>query len=530
MSAVNKRQGEGMTRMERNRRTVRPPSTADIAETAALDGIELAQGEAEDLSGIITALVLAAGDADRFDTPQISTFKTLRNAGGRPSPNDNPFNAFIRVCDVRGADHGPLSGWRLGVKDNIAVAGVPMTNGSVFTPFVPTLDSVVVERILKAGGSIVGTLNMDDHGGGATGVMSAFGPARNPLDPSRTAGGSSGGAGSAVASGAVDAALGVDQGGSGRIPAACCGVATIKATHGLIPTFGVTPIDHSIDFVTPLARSVREVAVLLEVIAGDDWRDPQGIHIPTEIPSYRDAEQEGVAGMRVAVIDESITGVDCEPVVVETINEAAGGLAQAGAQVERISAPTWSEASSIFGPYVAHLVGNMLRTEGGSHGHMGYIDADRLHAFASNRRAQSRELNPYVKCWTIASRYLMERYMNVPFARLHNARLESRRGISELLGAWDLLITPTIPFTAPKLPEAPTPIADLLADSKASVAFNTSPLNMSGHPAMAVPGLYDDDGLPASVQIVAGHFDEYTAFRAAFVLEDYFAGRKPGSA
>ena len=519
-----------MTRMERNRRTVRPPSIADIEETAAHDGIELARGEAEELSGIITALVMAAGEADRFDPPEVPTFQTSRDPGRRPSASQDPLNAFIRMCDVRGADQGPLSGWRLGVKDNIAVAGVPMTNGSVFPPFVPTLDSVVVERMLKAGGTIVGTLNMDDHGGGATGVMSAFGPARNPLDPSRTAGGSSGGAGSAVASGAVDGALGVDQGGSGRIPAACCGVATIKATHGLIPTFGVTPIDHSIDYVTPLARSVREVAILLEVIAGEDWRDPQGVHVPIEIPSYRRAAADGVADLRIAVIDESITGVDCEPVVVETVDEAVGALEQAGAQVERISFPEWSEASSIFGPYVAHLVGNMLRTEGGSHGHMGYIDADRVHAFATNRRAQSRELNPYVKCWTIASRYLMERYMNVPFSRLHNARLESRRRISELLGTWDLLITPTIPFTAPKLPEAPTPIADLLADSKASVAFNTSPLNMSGHPAMAVPGLYDSDGLPGSVHIVAAHFDEYTAFRAAFVLEEHFAGRKPESA
>ena len=512
-----------MTRMERNRRTVRPPSTADIEETAAYDGIELARGEAEELSGIITALVLAA-DADRFDPPTLPTFQTRRDPGRHPSVDKDPLNAFIRVCDVRGAEEGPLAGWRVGVKDNIAVAGVPMTNGSVFTPFTPTLDSVVVERILTAGGSIVGTLNMDDHGGGATGVMSAFGPARNPLDPSRTAGGSSGGAGSAVASGAVDAALGVDQGGSGRIPAACCGLATIKATHGLVPTFGVTPIDHSIDYVTPIARSVKQVAVLLEVLAGEDWRDPQGVHIPVEIPSYRRARHDGVADLRIAVIEESITGVDCDPVVIETMDEAIGALERAGARVERISAPMWSEASSIFGPYVAHLVGNMLRTEGGSHGHMGYIDADRVHAFASARRAQSRELNPYVKCWTIASRYLMERYLNVPFARLHNARLESRRRISELFESWDLLITPTIPFTAPRLPKAPTPIAELLTDSKASVAFNTSPLNMSGHPAASVPGLRDPDGLPASVQIVAPHFDEYTAFRAAFALEEHFGG------
>ena len=219
-----------------------------------------------------------------------------------------------------------------------------------------------------------------------------------------------------------------------------------------------------------------------------------------------------------AIENYASAGVDV--IVYDTID------AQAGAYVERISTPMWSEAHRIFGPYVAHLVGNMLRTEGGSYGHLGYIDVDRMHAFATSRRAQSRELNPYIKCWTIASRYLLDKYMNVPYAQLHNARLESRRNIIGLLERWDLLITPTIPFTAPKLPEAPTLVSDLLADSPNNVAFNTSPLNMSGHPAVCLPGVTDTDGLPASVQIIAGHFHEYTAFRAAFVLEDYFTNQR----
>src|SRR5581483_2497108 len=172
------------------------------------------------------------------------------------------------------------------VKDNISVAGVPTTNASRMPPYIPDVDAVVVERIIEAGGAIVGKLNMDDMAAAGTGETSAFGPARNPIDPARSAGGSSGGSGAAVASGEVDIALGVDQGGSGRIPAAFCGVVTVKATQGLVPSFGVAHIDHTIDSVTPIARSVADVATTLEVIAGEDWRDPQWVRGPLIADHY----------------------------------------------------------------------------------------------------------------------------------------------------------------------------------------------------------------------------------------------------
>jgi amidase len=502
-------------------RRIEPPTVADVEAMARLDGIELRDGEAADLHATVVALVESAARAEERETLQLELREGARDSGRRPTADEDPYNAFIRRCVVEGDREGPLAGRTVAVKDNIAVGGVPMTEGSHFPPFTPTVDAAVVERILDAGATIVGTLNMDDHAGGATGVMSAFGPTRNPVDPTRTAGGSSTGAGAAVRSGGVDLALGVDQGGSGRIPAAYCGVVGVKATHGLVPSFGVGHIDHTIDHVTPIARGVHDAALLLEVIAGEDWRDPQWVRGPITTGAYTSAAGLGVEGMRIGVIEESVSSVECDASVLEGLERAVSALRDAGATVERLTLPIWADGFATFQPFVAHLIANTIRSEGVGYGHLGYIDVDRLHAFAAARRTESRNLNPYIKCWMLADRFLHERYLNVSFGILQNQRLLIRRRLSEALAEWDLLLTPTVPSVAPKLLGADPSIDELLAHSPATVAFNTAPLNLSGHPALSIPTEWGRDGaLPTAVQIIAPHLAEHTAFRAAFALEE----------
>ena len=503
-----------------HRPRIEPPSAADVEAMARLDGIDLREGEAEDLLGTVSALVTAAARAESRETIEQELRPGRREPGRRTTPEDDPLNAFVRRCFVEGAPEGPLAGLTVGVKDNIAVGGVPMTEGSHLPAWIPAADAVVVERVLDAGGSIAGTLTMDEFGGGATGVMSSIGPARNPVDPTRTAGGSSGGAAAAVRSGAVDLALGVDQGGSGRIPAAYCGVVCIKATHGLVPSYGVGHIDHTIDHVTPLARDVRGAALLLEAVAGDDWRDPQWVRGAIATDAYADAAELGVEGMRIGVIDESMSKVDCDPAVVEGVERAVEALRSAGAAVETFSLPIWADGFATYQPLVAHLFANMIRSEGAGYGHLGYLDVERLHAFALARRGQSANLNPYVKCWMLADRFLHERYLNVSYATLQNQRLLVRRRISEAFADRDLLLTPTVPMVAPKLFDHEPTIDELLTHTPATVAFNTAPLNLSGHPGLSVPTEWGRDGaLPTAVQLVAPHFAERQAFRAAFALE-----------
>jgi amidase len=361
---------------------------------------------------------------------------------------------------------------------------------------------------------------MDDFGAGATGATSAFGPARNPVAPNRSAGGSSGGSAAAVASGAVELALGVDQGGSGRIPAAFCGVVTIKATHGLIPSFGVAHIDHTIDVVTPLALSVAGVAAALEVLAGADWRDPQWLRGSPASVCFRDAQRDGVRGLRVGLVHESVAGVDCEPAVLAGVKRSVSALSEAGAEVDEISIPAWNLGVKIFLPYVAHVAAAMIRSEGEGVGHLGYIDVAQMRAFAAGRRNFSKRLNPYVKSWLIADRRLRERTLGTSFGVLQNMRLSLRRALCRELERCDLLLTPTLPSTAPPLLPSSASIEERLADTRASVIHNTTPINLSGHPALSLPSGSDADGLPTAVQLIGRHWDDYTVFRAAFAVEE----------
>jgi len=504
-----------------------PLTAAEIAALAPLDWIQLRAEEAEELLPVIAALTdfdeLVSRLEGEFTLPRPGS----RDPGYSPGPDENPHNAFIRRCDVEGASSGPLTGLRVGVKDNIALAGVPMTNGSRATPFVPEHDAVVVERILAAGGRIVGTLNMDDFGAAGLGETSAFGPARNPVDPSRSAGGSSGGSGAAVRAGEVDLALAVDQGGSGRIPAAFCGVVAIKATHGLVPSFGIVHIDHTIDVVTPIARTVSGAARLLEVIAGEDWRDPQWVRGGIATADFAAAAGDGVRGLRVGIVEESCSASICEPAVLEGVDRAAEALAEAGASVGRLSIPLWRDGLAIFLPFIAHLAADMYRTEGQGVGHLGAVDVEAMRAYARRRREESAQLAKQVKCWVIADRYVHEKWQGIPYGRLHNLRLALRQRVSSALEDWDLLLTPTVPLTAPVLADSGVPFAEISGRTAERLPYNTAPINLSGHPALSLPSGADRERMPTAVQLIGAHFDERTVFRAGFTLERALAAFFP---
>jgi amidase len=496
-----------------------PPDAAEVERLAALDDLVLEPGEADELLPVIRTLTDFAALADRFDGALELPAPEGRDPGYVPGADENPFNSFTRRCRVEGAASGPLAGLTVGLKDNISLAGVPTTNGSRLSSYTPVHDAVVVERILGAGGTIVGKLNMDDFAAAGLGETSAFGPPRNPVDPLHSAGGSSGGSGSAVRAGEVDLSLGVDQGGSGRIPAAFCGVVAAKGTHGLVPSWGITHIAHTIDFVTPLARTVEGAALLLEVIAGGDWRDAQWVRADPEPGSYVAARDEGVNGVRVGVLHESADPDVCDEAVLANLRAAAETVREQGAWVGEVSIPLWSDGLAILLPYVGHLFADTFRSEGQGAGHLGAYDVHAMEAYAASRRREGALLPPQVKAWLVADRHVHERWAGVPYARLHNARLALRRDVSAALADWDVLLTPTLPLTAPRLVTGDASFAEISGRTSARLCFNTAPLNLTGHPALSVPSGVDADGLPTAVQVVAAHFDERMAFRVAFALE-----------
>jgi amidase len=495
---------------------LRPPTTEDLIRASERERLALTATECEELQPFAAAFVRTLDDVE--DLPDLVVpARYPRTPGRRPSPDEDPVNAFVRVCHVEGSSDGPLAGMRIGVKDNIAVAGVPLTNGSRTLSYTPQQDAVVVERILDAGGAIVGKTNLDDFSASGFGDTSVFGPPRNPLKPSHSAGGSSGGSSAAVAAGLVDMALGVDQGGSVRMPAAACGLVGLKATHGLIPSFGVTAMDHTLDCIGPITRSVRDAALLLSVIAGEDWRDPQWVR-GVEVDDYVGGLEDEVAGLRVGVVHESLDPEACQPAVIAGVESVARALRAAGAVVETTSIPLWSSGFAI---WLGTLVGGwppVLRSGSAGFGHLGLIEVERAHAAGVVRQTQGHLLPATIKLVLLVNTYLDERYQGVPLARAHNQRLVLRRALDEALGEYELLLAPTITRVAIALPSGRLTPVEAMSRIVSETTLS-APANVTGHPALAVPSGLDSEGLPTSAQLIGPRYGERRVLAAGAAVE-----------
>src|SRR5208283_4688517 len=269
-----------------------------------------------------------------------------RKAGVRPSPKDDPLNAIVTRCSVKGASSGPLKGKRVGVKDSVCVAGIPASGGSsVLKGHVAASDATIVSRMLDEGAEIVATLNMDDFALSGDGRTSAYGPTLNPNNPEYCSGGSSSGSGAALYYDWIDITIGTDQGGSIRIPASWSGTAGIKPTYALVPYTGVMSIDPSLDHVGPMARTVRDVALMLEVIAGKDPLDPRQQDVPVE--RYTESLDKGVRGLRLGLLREGFENPGAESDVNDAVRAAVARLEKQGAIVEQVSIPEHRDAADL---------------------------------------------------------------------------------------------------------------------------------------------------------------------------------------
>jgi amidase len=509
---------ETMAERKKSRGHLRRPSAEELCACAARDYLEVSTAECEGLLPFVDEYLDMLDEVEELPELRPPLRHAMRDPGREPRPDEDPYNAFTRLCRIEGTGRGPLAGKRVGVKDNIAVAGVPLTNGSRTLSSIPSVDAVVVERILDAGGTIVGKLNLDDFSSSGYGDTSFFGATRNPRKPTHSPGGSSSGAGSAVASGAVDVALGADQGGSVRIPAAMCGCVGIKATHGLVPSFGITYMDHTLDSIGPLGATVEDVAALLAVIAGHDWRDPQWVRGPLEVDDYRSAVDEPPDDLRIGVVREALDESLCAPAVVDATERAIDALRGEAASVELVSIPLWRSGFAIWASVLLAGWPAMIRSDGMGYGHFGYVDVPRVHATALVRRQEANLFSPFMKLVLLVNTFVERNYFGTVFAKAQNQRLALRRAVDEALAQCDLLLTPTVPHVATGLPAGRLSEIDALSKSVTQTLL-TCQLNATGHPALALPSGTDSDGLPTSVQIIGRQFDERRMFRAAFALE-----------
>lgn len=285
--------------------------TIDVLKQIANDlHIQLTDTEAAEYLSIIQSNFDAYDLIDELDD-EIPEVRYPRANSYRPDATENPLNAWYYKTEVKGALSGKLSGKTIALKDNIFLADVPMMNGSTtLEGFVPEYDATIVTRMLDAGATILGKATCEHFclsGGSHTSDPVAV---HNPYRHGYSAGGSSSGSAALVSNGDVDLAIACDQGGSIRIPAAFCGIYGMKPTHGLVPYTGIMPIENTIDHVGPVSRTVRDNALLLEVIAGGDGLDPRQYHVKTE--DYTSYLDRGVKGLKIGVVRE---GLDRKSVV-----------------------------------------------------------------------------------------------------------------------------------------------------------------------------------------------------------------------
>jgi aspartyl-tRNA(Asn)/glutamyl-tRNA(Gln) amidotransferase subunit A len=422
----------------------------------------------------------------------------------------------IDAARAAGQDLPPLAGIPLSIKDNLCTRGIRTTCSSrMLETFVPPYESTVTERLWSAGAVLLGKTNLDEFAMGSSTETSAFGPSRNPWDPERVPGGSSGGSAVAVAAGECIASLGSDTGGSIRQPASFCGVVGLKPTYGRVSRWGLVAFASSLDQVGPFSSSVADAAEILQVIAGADPRDATCLKAP--VPDYRAALQQPVAGLRVGLVRECFEAEGLDPEVRASALAAADQLQALGCELVELSCPRFNDGIATY--YViapSEASANLARYDGVKYGYRARSD-DPAGATLAEITARSRaegfgdEVQRRILIGTYA---LSAGYVDAYYRKAQQVRTLIRRDFERAFASVDVLLTPTAPTTAFRFgAHADDPLAMYLAD------LLTIPANMAGLPAISVPCGFDRGGLPIGVQLISGVLQEERLLQVAHHYE-----------
>jgi amidase len=494
---------------------VRPPTPEEIREKAAEHHIDLTDEEVADFREAIVGTLAGYERLDELADPTPGVAYTDRDPGHEPDAGEDPLNAVVRTCEVQGADTGPLDGYEVGLKDNVALAGVEMTCGSkLFEGYVPTTDATIVTRMLDAGATITAKLNMEDMAFSGSGELSATGPVLNPRDTDHIAGGSSSGSIAAVVSGDVDVAIGGDQGGSVRIPAAWSGGVGHKPTHGLVPYTGIVGLGWTFDHAGPMATSVEDCARVLDVIAGKDELDPRQGHVPTA--NYTGALGGSADGLTVGVLEEGFGHETSEPGVDETVGDALDHLVDAGAEVVDVSVPMHLDGLPIWNGIAIEGTTATIDAEGVGHHGDGWYDTQFADVFGRSRRASADDYLATVKLTLVLGQYLSDEYRGHYYAKAQNLARKLAGAYDDALAEVDVLAMPTTPQTAHEHREDLSRLE--VIDRALNMLPNTAPFDVTGHPALSVP-CGTVDGLPVGLMLVGERFDDTTVLGAGHTFE-----------
>ncbi len=439
---------------------------------------------------------------EKFRAREVSPVELGQAHLDRIQALDGQLNAYITVLGERaleqaraaerafasGAASSPLLGVPIAVKDLVYTKGIRTTAGSkILADFEPDYDATVVERLEGAGAVLLGKLNLMEFAMGGTYTNVHYGSTNNPWDIERFPGGSSSGAGASVASGLAMGALGSDTGGSIRGPAHNCGIVGLKPTFGRVSRRGVVPLSWSLDHVGPMTRTVEDCAMMLQAIAGHDPQDPFSSEAP--VGDYTGQLRDGVRGLRIGVMRADFFD-GLLPEVSSAIESALGVFTELGATTRDVAVQRVTEARTIYQAIV-------------------YPEATAYHG--PWMRSRIEEYGP--NCRT-----RLEAGLGILATQYVQAQRERRILVEEFNAALegvDVLIAPTSHRTAPRFDEE----AAENAAGSATPRQYTSPLDLTGHPALVLPIGFGDGGLPITLQIIGRAFDEATVLRAAYAYE-----------
>ena len=409
----------------------------------------------------------------------------------------------------------PLGGIPIAIKDNINVLGQPCTCGSKFLEnFVSPYDATVIRRLRAAGAIPFGRMNQDEFAMGSATENSALGLTRNPHDPERIPGGSSGGSAAAVGDFTAIAALGSDTGGSIRQPASHCGVVGLKPSYGRVSRYGLVAFASSLDQIGPLTRTVEDAALILQAIAGADPQDSTCLDAP--VPDYLSGLSEGVKGLKLGIPREYF-GEGIDPGVRKNVEAAIQSLAAQGAEIVEISLPHTEHAVATY--YViapAEASSNLSRFDGIRYGHRAANPADILDLY---KKSREEGFGAEVKRRIILGTYVLSSgYYDAYYSRAQKVRTLIRRDFENAFAQVDAILSPVAPSPARKIDGcSDDPLHEYLSD------IFTIAANLAGIPGISIPcGRTDFDGgknLPVGLQILAPHLAEAKLLQIAKAAE-----------
>jgi len=452
----------------------------------------------------VTDLVEASLARIRETEPVVQAFITIDEEGARAQA------AELDHQLKNGGERGLLFGLPAGIKDNIVTDGLLTTCASRFlSNYIPIYNATVMDRLRAAQSVTIGKLNMDEFAMGGSNENSAMGPTRNPWDPERVPGGSSGGSAAAVAARQVYFALGSDTGGSIRQPAAYCGVVGLKPTYGRVSRYGLVAFASSLDQIGPITKNVEDAVYVLQAIAGHDPMDSTSADV--EVPDYTAALTGDVRGLKIGVAKEYL-GEGIAPQVKEAVLATLKVFESLGATWEEVSLPHTEYAVAAY--YLlasSEASSNLARFDGVRYGVRAENPANLIDLY---RKSRSQGFGAEVKRRIMLGTYaLSSGYYDAYYLKAQKVRTLIKQDFDQAFEKFDIVIGPTAPTTAFKIGEQiDDPLTMYLND------ICTIPVNLAGLPAISVPcGLAD--GLPVGLQIIGRAFDETTVLRVAYAYE-----------